>query len=1207
MIVSRKISIQAATALLAAFALVCGLGAATDSVAAAADPSYAWAINGGGTDADVAFGVSALPDGSSIITGSFSGSATFGATTLTSTGLFDTLTAKAHAAGSESDYIVLYKSGANLTQKVQSEEARGNDVQDVFRSAVKGFVAPLDAADVRRLRARSDVLLVEKDKPVRALSAGPRSGLAASWGLDRIDQRTLPLNSQISTSQNGFGVTAYIIDTGIRLDHSEFGGRATVGFNATGDGKGTYDCNGHGTHVAGTVGGATYGVAPEVSLVAVRVLNCSGSGSTSGVIGGIDWATANHVAGVPAVANMSLGGGYSPALNTATQNAITDGISFAVAAGNSAEDACYSSPASTPNAITVAATSSNDARASYSNYGSCVDIFAPGSSIKSSWNTSATATKIISGTSMASPHVAGAAALILSASPSSTPAQVATAMTAASTAGVVTDRGRSSVNRLLFAGAASTAPANDNFANAVTLSSLAPVTGTTVTATHESGEPDHASWIGVAGSAGAAASIWYSWTAPDDGTLALNTRGSSYPTLLAVYSGSAVSDLTLRAFDRGVFSHGGSRFWSRVSFSVTAGTVYRIAVDGFDGAVGATNLAGTFTASTPTPTPTPTPAPTLPANDNFANAVTLSSLAPVTGTTVAATRESEEPYHYAAGSWHSIWYNWTAPDDGTLTLSTEGSDIDTVLAVYTGSAVSSRYLERRAVSWDAGGFSWSQVSFRVTAGTVYRIAVDGQGQETGATRLAGTFTTAPANDNFANAVTLSSLAAVTGTTFAATHESGEPDPSGESAEASIWYNWRAPDDGTLTLSTEGSDFDTVLAVYTGSAVSGLTRRAANWSQVSFSVTAGTVYRIAVDGHFARDGYRRSTGATRLAGTFTTTPANDNFANAVTLSSLAAVTGTTVAATHESGEPKHVSPNWRPEGSIWYNWTASADGGLTLSTEGSDFDTLLAVYTGSAVSGLTQVVANDDASDDRRWSQVSFRVTAGTVYRIAVDGYGGETGATKLAGSTFTPVPIPPANDPDRDDDGIPDMRDNCDPYAPDSGKGDRLTLSLVGVGRLSTYNPNQQDTDKDGIGDACDKTPGTYDGGGSGPAVKRKATRIKLTGAPVGGISVKQRKRILARADASSERFIEGLISPNDERSVKEQIVTAVITLQKGRNLKWKTLKLKDQATWSEGYFNFRITKKVLRGAEIRSIVLTTVAGTSYKAGRVSFRWKNGW
>ncbi len=511
--------------------------------------------------------------------------------------------AGAQAAGSETDYIVLYKSGANLTQKVQSEEARGNDVQDVFRSAVKGFVAPLDAADVARLRARSDVLLVEKDKPVRALSAGPRNDLAASWGLDRIDQRTLPLNSVISTSENGFGVTAYIIDSGIRAGHNEFGDRVTVGFDAIDDGQNTNDCNGHGTHVAGTVGGATYGVAPQISLVAIRVLNCASDGSTAGVIGGINWATANHAAGVPAVASMSLGGSYSAALDLATQNAIADGITFAVAAGNENADACNSSPASTPTAITVGATTLTDARSLNSdwgsNWGSCVDIFAPGSSIKSAWNTSATATNTISGTSMAAPHVAGAAALILSGSLSSTPAQVATALTDASTTGVVANPGRGSVNRLLFTGAASvpqppplTAPANDNFANAVALSSLAAVAGTTVAATYESGEPNHVS-------SGSAASIWYSWMAPDDGTLDLKTEGSSYDTLLAVYSGSAVSDLTQRAAN----DDASGANWSQVSFSVTAGTVYRIAVDGYGGGGGATSLAGTFTASTPTPYP----------------------------------------------------------------------------------------------------------------------------------------------------------------------------------------------------------------------------------------------------------------------------------------------------------------------------------------------------------------------------------------------------------------------------------------------------------------------------------------------------------------------------------------------------------------------------------------------------------------------------
>ncbi|MFM9023187.1 MAG: S8 family serine peptidase, partial [Solirubrobacterales bacterium] len=282
----------------------------------------------------------------------------------------------------EADYIVLYKAGTNVGAEVRGEEARGNDVQDVFRSAVKGIVAPLDRADVARLRRDSDVLLVERDGPVRTVAAGPRDQSPATWGLDRVDQRALPLNNRITTDQNGFGVKAYIIDTGIRTDHVEFTGRTVMGFDAVGDGNGTNDCNGHGTHVAGTVGGSTYGVAPETTLVPVRVLNCAGSGTFSGVIAGIDWVTANHAAGEPAVANMSLGGGYSASINTAVTNASNDGVTMVVAAGNSNADACNYSPASAPSAVTVGSTTSADARSSFSNFGSCVDIVAPGSNIR---------------------------------------------------------------------------------------------------------------------------------------------------------------------------------------------------------------------------------------------------------------------------------------------------------------------------------------------------------------------------------------------------------------------------------------------------------------------------------------------------------------------------------------------------------------------------------------------------------------------------------------------------------------------------------------------------------------------------------------------------------------------------------------------------------------------------------------------------------
>lgn len=318
----------------------------------------------------------------------------------------------------------------------------GGSVGTVWTSALTGYSAKMSAAQARRLAADPAVAYVEQDRVVTA--QGTQTG--ATWGLDRIDQRSLPLNSTYTYPNTASNVRAYIIDTGIRTTHSQFGGRATWGTNTV-DTNNT-DCNGHGTHVAGTVGGSTYGVAKGVRLIAVKVLNCSGSGSTSGVISGVNWVTSNAVK--PAVANMSLGGGASSTLDSAVANSISSGVTYALAAGNSSANACNSSPARVAAAITVGATTSTDARASYSNYGTCVDIFAPGSSITSAWRTSDTATNTISGTSMASPHVAGAAALVLGANPSYTPAQVASYLTSNATTGKVTSPGTGSPNRLLF-------------------------------------------------------------------------------------------------------------------------------------------------------------------------------------------------------------------------------------------------------------------------------------------------------------------------------------------------------------------------------------------------------------------------------------------------------------------------------------------------------------------------------------------------------------------------------------------------------------------------------------------------------------------------------------------------------------------------------------------------------------------------------------
>jgi subtilisin family serine protease len=294
--------------------------------------------------------------------------------------------------------------------------------------------------------------------PVTPAAASTPEAPTTLWGLDRIDQRALPLNNQFSRAYTGSGVTAYIIDTGVLSTHTEFGGRVLSGFSSVSDANGTEDCNGHGTHVAGTVGGSNYGVAPGVAIVPVRVLDCSGSGSTSAVIAGIDWVIANHVAGTPAVANMSLGGGRSSALDIAVRSAVADGVVFVVAAGNSTANACQSSPAGEPLAITVGATTSADARSSFSNYGSCVDVFAPGSSITSAWYTSTTASNTISGTSMASPHVAGVVALGLEIAPNSSVAQISEWITSTATQGVISNAGSGSPNLLVYSRLSATPP-----------------------------------------------------------------------------------------------------------------------------------------------------------------------------------------------------------------------------------------------------------------------------------------------------------------------------------------------------------------------------------------------------------------------------------------------------------------------------------------------------------------------------------------------------------------------------------------------------------------------------------------------------------------------------------------------------------------------------------------------------------------------------
>ncbi|HET9133359.1 MAG TPA: S8 family serine peptidase [Gemmatimonadales bacterium] len=349
-------------------------------------------------------------------------------------------------------YLVIFKPGTRNADQLTNQLAAGRPVHARFTTALQGFSATIPAAALEGIRRNPNVAFVEADQEVTA--SATQTG--ATWGLDRIDQRDLPLSTTYSYDATGAGVRAYILDTGILTGHVQFTGRLASGFTAISDGRGTSDCNGHGTHVAGTVGGTTHGVAKGVTLVPVRVLNCQGSGTTTGVVQGIDWVATNAQA--PAVANMSLGGGASSAIDQAVANAVARGITFVVAAGNSNANACNYSPARAPSAITVGATTSTDARASYSNFGSCLDLFAPGSSITSAWYTSTTATNTISGTSMASPHVAGAAALLLQGTPTASPATIAASLTGTATTGKVGSAGTGSPNLLLFTGAGGSEP-----------------------------------------------------------------------------------------------------------------------------------------------------------------------------------------------------------------------------------------------------------------------------------------------------------------------------------------------------------------------------------------------------------------------------------------------------------------------------------------------------------------------------------------------------------------------------------------------------------------------------------------------------------------------------------------------------------------------------------------------------------------------------
>lgn len=346
--------------------------------------------------------------------------------------------------GIPGQYIVVFQDVVNDPPGLagQLAAAHGFAPMYTYTGVLRGFAARLSDQAVAALQRNPNVSYIEQDQTV-TVSATQTN---ATWGIDRIDQRNRPLSGTYTYNTTASNVYVYIIDTGIYTSHTQFGGRAANVYDAFG-GNGQ-DCNGHGTHVAGTVGGSTYGVAKAVRLRGVRVLNCSGSGSWSGIIAGMDWVRNNRVN--PAVANMSLGGGYSSSVNTAANNLANSGVFVAVASGNSSANACNYSPASASAVTSVNASTSTDARASFSNYGSCTHLYAPGASITSAWIGGSSATRTISGTSMASPHVAGVAALYKATYGNASSSTIRSWLINNSTTGVISGNPSGTPNRLLY-------------------------------------------------------------------------------------------------------------------------------------------------------------------------------------------------------------------------------------------------------------------------------------------------------------------------------------------------------------------------------------------------------------------------------------------------------------------------------------------------------------------------------------------------------------------------------------------------------------------------------------------------------------------------------------------------------------------------------------------------------------------------------------
>lgn len=526
-------------------------------------------------------------------------------------------------------------------------------------------------------------------------------------------------------------------------------------------------------------------------------------------------------------------------------------------------------------------------------------------------------------------------------------------------------------------------PVNDDFDHAIALSgSSVSTNGSSLGATRETGEPNHAGYTG-------GASVWWSWTAPADGNVTISTANSAFDTLLAIYTGNSVGSLVSVYSD----TNSGGHLTSSARFAVNAGVTYMIAVDGYNAAAGNIVLSIAF-ADGP---------PVRPANDDLANAAVLvGASASVTTSNDYATKQSGEPNHANLAGGKSLWWTWTSGASGTTTITTLNSNFDTTLAVYTGNSVDT--LTSVISNNDSSGTT-SRVTFSAVAGVPYRIAVDGNFASSGTAVLNLTGPAAPPpNDNFANAIPLSgTVFSTNGTNVSATKEAGEPNHDNITGGKSVWWSWTAPVTTSIIIDTIGSNYDTIMAVYTGGALNALTAIAGDddsagnlKSKVTFNAVAGTTYMIALDG------FGGSSGNITLNFSLPPPPAtNDNFANAYVLTGdNATASGTNVSATHEVSEPTH---GYGGGHSVWWRWISLYSGWAVINTAGSNFDTVLAVYSGDTVDALTQVAQNDQANSTNQ-SQVAFPVTAGVEYHIAVDGFATYVGNIALAINNNVPTP-----------------------------------------------------------------------------------------------------------------------------------------------------------------------------------------------------------